>query len=168
VRSLVLAACAGFAVALAGCDREPVAPDEALSEIPAPTFAVTDNYWMWLPGWTAEFCGDELEADLQVHVLGSYTETPSGNLHWKFKYDIHGTAVGLTTGYEYVWNDIWVVEHVNVAPGGFPYTFQSVDNWVIVGRGQAPNFKAKVTVHTTVNALDDITVDFVKYDEVCK
>ncbi len=172
-RIALLSLLAGVTVLIA-CGDTPTSPmtdataSGEVAEAPShPMFAVNENDWFTLP-WEAEFCGEVLQAELRVHTLGSYTEAASGNLNFKYFVFVHGTAVGLTTGYDYVWNDVWHVEHVTTAPAGFPYTFHYTDNWVIIGKGRAPNFKEKVTIQVTVNANGDATADVLNATTSCK
>ena len=161
-------------VALIACEDIPTGPaanattsGEAVEAPTHPMFAVNENDRFTVP-WEAEICGEVQQGNLRIHTLGSYTEAASGNLNFKYFIFIQGTSVGLTTGYQYVWNDVYQVEHVTTGPAGFPYTFHYTDNWIIIGKGRAPNFKEKVTVQVTVNANGDSTADVVNATTSCK
>ncbi len=54
------------------------------------------------------------------------------------------------------------------APDGFPMTFHHTDNWVIVGKGEAPNFNYKANGVFTVNANRETPADFFKEKVSCK
>ncbi|MCL7966710.1 MAG: hypothetical protein M8872_03975 [marine benthic group bacterium] len=153
-------------VVAAGCDQAPTAIDEATPE--APGFKVVDNFWLEA-SFSQANCLETVDADLRFHWLETYTESASGNYNYQWKFTVHGKGVGRDTGWEYVWNNSFDWSpHQHGAPAGYPYTESFTDNWVVIGKGQAPNWKSKVTTKFTVNGKGDVTVDFVKYDETCK
>ena len=148
-------------VLLVACEPHATAP------VDPPQPAVTANFWLEIP-WEMDVCEDYLSGFLNLKWLESNTESASGNTNYKWFINIHGTAVGQSpTNYEYQWNNTVNYVHEISAADGFPYVFHTYDNWVIVGKGKAPNYKYKATVQFTVNANGATTVDFLKEETNC-
>ena len=42
---------------------------------------------------------------------------------------------------------------------GFPWSYTYVNNFYMIGKGQAPNYKVHETMHVTINANGDVTTD---------
>jgi len=150
----IVAALAAFVAV--SCDQAPTAVQEATPD--APTFQMLDNEWdTW--AFTFNNCVEDLAAEGKYKYMQSYTETPSGNWAYQEKFNIHGTAVGLTTGYKYVWNDVWLIWQENGGPDR-AYNDHYTDNWHVIGKGQAPDFHVKVTWLITYNANGDLVIEF--------
>lgn len=149
---------------LAGCDQGPTAVEAPESD--SPTFGVVDNFWLPF-SLSLTNCLEEVDAEVYAKWLETSTVSASGNVNYQWKFNVHGWGVGRDTGWEYRWNNAfdWV-PHQHDNQGA--YTESVVDNWLVIGKGQAPNWKAKVTYQFTVNANGDLTVDFVKAEETCK
>lgn len=158
----IVAALASFVAV--SCDRAPTAVEETMPD--APAFRMIENQWY---DYTFSFdhCEERVDAVQRYKYLESYTETPSGNTIYQLKFNIHGTAVGQDTGYDYVWNDTFTIWQESAGPNR-AYNDHYTDNWHIIGKGQAPDFHAKVTWAIAVNANGEVTAYVDKWEETCK
>jgi hypothetical protein len=147
----------------ASCDQAPTAVQEVTLD--GPTLQVVQNEWVEYP-WEFEHCDEWIDAWLRTKILYSVTESASGNTNWQLKYVVKGTGVGRDTGYEYVWNNSFG-DHETVGADGYPYTYNYIDNWIIIGKGKAPDFKEKVTYKITMNAIGDVTAEVLNVHSSC-
>jgi hypothetical protein len=131
----------------------------------SPTFQILENEWHTFT-WQFTICTETLDATMKYKYLEKYTETPNGNWAYQEKYNIHGTAVGMTTGYEYVWNNVNIIWLENGGPDR-AYNDHYIDTWHIIGKGQAPDFHVKVDWHITYNANGELVAEFEKVRETC-
>lgn len=148
------------------CDRAPTAVEDSATDVP--TLAKIHNQW-YEDTWSFDHCVEVVDADLRYKWLETDSGSASGNYNYQWKFTVHGKGVGRDTGWEYVWNNSfdWV-PHEHGSPGGYQYTESFTDNWVIVGKGEAPNWKGKITSKITVNANGEVTADFFKWTDGCK
>jgi hypothetical protein len=146
------------------CDQSlPTATEDPVPE--SPTFKVLANEWSPF-AWEFDICTETLDAEMKCKFLQAYTETPSGNWAYQEKYTCHGTAVGLTTGYKYRWNDTVIVWSESGGPNK-AYNDHYIDTWHIIGQGQAPDFHQKVNWTITYNANGELAVEFETFRETC-
>ena len=152
--------------AVASCDQVPTVVEDAVSDSPA--LRVVQNQW-YEDTWSFPHCEEWVDALIRYKWLETHTESASGNTNYQWKFTVHGKGVGRDTGWEYVWNNSfdWA-PHTHDSADGAPYSEKLVDNWVIIGKGKAPNFQAKVTYKFTINATGEVSVDFVHYHERCE
>jgi hypothetical protein len=96
--------------------------------------------------------------------LISVNATPSGNFHFSQKINAKGVGTGQSSGATYQWNDnIKVSDIFNQLPIVFSYQ----GYLRLIGQGDAPNLRARVQFHTTVNANGEVTADFGNIEAVC-
>jgi len=145
------------------CDQAPTAVQDPMSD--GPNFKVLQNEWITTP-WEFEHCDEWIDAILRIKIMESSTESASGNINWQLKYVVKGTGVGRNTGYEYVWNNSFG-DHETVGADGYPYTYNYIDNWNVIGKGKAPDFKEKVTYKITINANGDVTAEVLNVHNSC-
>lgn len=115
-----------------------------------------------------DLCGDDLlHTAGNLRILLSFTMNDhhvSGNVHFQPQ---GAKLVGLTTGAEYIGTGMSHQAFTESLDGGAA-TLTSVDNFRIIGKGQAPSFLAQAVVHTTINANGNVTADVALTSEECK
>ena len=142
----------------------------ALAGAPSAAYgAVELNETIPLEGIVFEdLCGEDLlHTAGNLHILISFTMNDnhvSGNVHFQPQ---GAKLVGLTTGAEYVGTGMSHHTFAEQLDGGAT-TFTSVDNFRIIGKGQAPSFLAQAVVHTTINANGDVAAEVVLESEECR
>lgn len=131
--------------------------------------AVQENIKIPLAGLEFDICGETL-----VHT--------SGNLHIKFTYTendnrISGSAhfqpqgaklVGTVSGNEYVGTGITRDNFSEPVGDNGATTFTFVNNFRIIGKGDAPNFLEHGVTHITLNADGELTADVHLESAECK
>lgn len=163
LRRIPLVAVLALFVAVS-CDQSfPTATEDSVPE--SPTLQILANEWHTWTG-TMDICTETLDVVQRYKFLEKYTETPSGNWTYQEKYNVHGTAVGQDTGYEYVWNNVNIIWVENGGPDK-AYNDHYIDTWHIIGKGQAPDFHVKVNWAIAYNANGDLVVEFEKFSESC-
>ena len=123
-------------------------------------FAVQDRCAGGRFGEIIVFCGNQ-------HLVFSQTTNSTGHLnvmvHWNAD-DI--TGIGQYTGFTY--RATGVTSDHTVINGDFPCTETMINNYHVIGQGQATNGDLHETVHYTVNANGDITAYVTDYNFDCK
>ena len=76
------------------------------------------------------------------------------------------TGVGQYTGFAY--RATGVTQDHTVINGDFPYTETMINNYHVIGQGQATNGNLHETVHYTVNANGEITAYVTDYNFDCQ
>ncbi|MGB5301878.1 MAG: hypothetical protein WBP10_18050 [Thermoanaerobaculia bacterium] len=158
----IVAALAVFVAA--SCDQAPTAVEEGTPD--SPSYVVLENEWAEY-SFSFPHCEEVVDAVQRYKHLETLTETPSGNVIYQDKFNIHGTAVGRDTGYEYVWNDVWTIWQESSGPKR-AYNDHYTDNFHIIGKGQAPDFHEKVTWAITYNANGEMAVEVLNVSQTCK
>ena len=130
--------------------------------------AVEENISFSLVGDVFEdICGEEAvhtDGDLHILVTATVNDTHvSGNFHLNPQ---HAKLVGLTTGNEYVGTGM-LHESFQGSLNNGAATFTFVNNFRLVGKGQAPSYIYQVVAHTTINANGDLTADVELVGEEC-
>jgi hypothetical protein len=115
----------------------------------------------------ADPCNGEIIAfEGFLHNLIHETADGSGGFHAAVGYNLTVRGVGQTTGATYTGTEA-SSDAFNIKP---PYpvneTFTIHTN--VIGQGQAPDFRAHLTFHVTVNANGNLTVIFEKFRAVCR
>lgn len=109
--------------------------------------------------------GEDIAFEGFLHMLATETPDGSGGFHVVSHYNLNLRGVGQTTGATYTGVEGFT-DAFNVKP---PYpvneTFTIHTN--VVGRGQAPDFRAHTTFHKTINANGQLTVFFQKFRAKC-
>jgi len=100
------------------------------------------------------------------HLVFSQTSTANGHLntmiHWNAD-DV--TGIGQFTGMQYRATGVTQDHVVSNAP--LPYTETTINNYHIIGQGQATNMDLKETTHVTVDANGSVTAWVTDYSFVC-
>jgi hypothetical protein len=138
----------------------------------------------WSPGVAHGAVAEHLTIPLEGDVFTDLCEEDlihtGGNLHILITYTINDNnvsgniqanpqgakLVGLTTGAQYVGTGMFH-EHFSESLDDGAATFNSVDNFRIVGKGQAPTYIYDAVVHTTINANGDATAEVSLMNEEC-
>lgn len=131
--------------------------------------AVEENVRVSLVGDVFEdVCGEDvIHTEGNLHILVSFTQSDnhvSGNFHLNPQ---GAKLVGLTTGNEYVGTGM-LHESFSESLDGGAATFTFVNNFRLIGKGQAPRLLFQVIVHTTINANGDLTANVELESEECK
>lgn len=82
----------------------------------------------------------------------------NGGYHFINQWNIKASGTG-NFGSTYLLNYSEPIQ-LYIAPGGFPATYTLASNFNIVGLGKAPNLQSRGVIHITVNAVDDVVVNF--------
>ena len=100
------------------------------------------------------------------HLVFSQTSTANGHLstmlHWNAD-DVIG--IGQYTGFQYRATGV-TQDHV-VSNVSLPYTETTINNYHIIGQGQATNMDLKETTHVTVDANGAVTAWVTDYNFEC-
>ena len=100
------------------------------------------------------------------HLVFSQASTANGHLstliHWNAD-DV--TGIGQYTGFAYRATGVTSDHMVSNAP--LPYTETTINNYHIIGQGQATNMDLKETTHITVDANGNVTASVADYSFVC-
>lgn len=119
----------------------------------------TDTYW-------DDCLGEYIEYEIIRHYVECVTEDGNGGTHVSWQDNINGTAIGLTSGnkYKMIGNG---GGNVNVKPP-YPYSDTYRTNLKLISQGKAPNSKAHLIYHLTINANGTYAVEFNKIISSCK
>ena len=85
-----------------------------------------------------ECTGEEIQITGEAHLQGSITTTKDGRMRRNAHVNLHGTAVGLTSGNEYVINDNFKIREVT-DPGECGFKYQDVERIRLISKGTQPN-----------------------------
>jgi hypothetical protein len=144
----------------------------ALAMLSSPSVAfgaVEENVTVSLVGEVFDgICGEDVvhtAGDLHILVTATVNDNHvSGNFHLNPQ---GAKLVGLTTGNEYVGTGMLHESFQGSLDNGAA-TFTFVNNFRIVGKGQAPSYIYQVVAHTTINANGDVTADLESVTEECR
>jgi hypothetical protein len=137
-----------------------VVPAAASAEVTCTTISTTQPFTRLL---TAPCLGEPVLLEGTVHVvLHTTVDANGGTLTTRHTQPMGVTGVGLVSGTTY--HATGVTERVTNA-GPPPSEFTIVNNFNIIGEGDAPNFLVHQLVHVTINANVDLTAE-VDQDEV--
>jgi hypothetical protein len=99
------------------------------------------------------------------HLVFSQTSTANGHLstmiHWNAD-DVIG--IGQFTGFQYRATGVTQDHVVSSAP--LPYTETMINNYHIIGQGQATNMDLKETTHITIDANGNVSASVSDYNFV--
>jgi hypothetical protein len=118
-----------------------------------------------------ECLGEEVLVEFNNRLVLFTRRDARGNLHLRVKVlDVRTTFTGLTSGI--VWHVSGPFEITGIngddsteeAPG----TFTFIQNFNLIGPGQAPNLRVRVRVHLTINANETVTVEREDFEVVCR
>jgi len=103
--------------------------------------------------------GEVAEGVFRLHSLVRFTIDGSGGEHFgSNSHPMGGFLVGLDTGDTYRATGR-TGESFNVGAGGLPLSYTFVNQFNLVGPGDAVSFTVHETFHVTVNANGDLTAD---------
>ena len=100
------------------------------------------------------------------HLVFSQTSTANGHLTTMIHWNADGVnGIGQYTGFAYKATGVTSDHMVSSVP--LPYTETDINNYHIIGQGQATNMDLKETTHITVDANGNVTADVADYTFVC-
>jgi hypothetical protein len=111
-------------------------------------------------GFEATECGNEtVVVSGNVHIVSHGTVNGAGHVQAVFHVNPQNIrGFGVTTGAEYLAPGmLQTVSNVN---GAAPVTETYVNNFELIGLGQAPDFTLHQTIRLTINANGDVTAAF--------
>ena len=108
-------------------------------------------------------CNGELVATTALQKDVIHMTTNENGTHLDIHTNLHGTGTGLTTGAEYRLNAVSSAS-LNIV-GAENQTLHQ--DFIFNGQGSAPNFHVQVVEHITVNANNEIVVDFRRVNVSC-
>lgn len=101
------------------------------------------------------------------HLVFFQSSTANGRLNTKLQWNAEGvTGVGQYTGLAYRATGVTQEHTVSGAP--LPYTETMINNYHIIGQGQATNMDLHETVHITVNENGQVSAWVTDYNFSCK
>jgi hypothetical protein len=101
------------------------------------------------------------------HLVFFQSSTANGRLNTKVQWNAEGvTGIGQYTGFAYRATGVTQEHTVSGAP--LPYSETMINNYHIVGQGQATNMDLHETVHITVNANGEVSAWVTDYNFSCK
>ena len=129
-----------FVLALIGIMRPASVQAAAVTETTVETIPFED---------VVQGCGEDIIINGEIHVVFHVTEDASGGFHVHTLFHPQGlTGVGATSGATY--HAVGETKTSFNTNGATTYTF--VNNFKMIGEGQAPNYLVHNTVHVTINA----------------
>ena len=111
--------------------------------------------------------GEDVFLSGELLLIFHTTIDDRGGIHEKFTLvPRHVRGVGSITGTEYkaVGGDR---SHFNADTDEAPLNFTNTDTFNLVSQGGTDNLQAKFTIHVTINATGEITVDIANFSEKC-
>jgi hypothetical protein len=93
------------------------------------------------------------------------TQDQAGGFHLRIHQETHGTGVGITSGNEYVINE---VANQELNTKSLQLEENVVEDSLLISKGSLPNEIVKLTTHLTVNANGDVTVFRTSFEIECK
>ena len=105
------------------------------------------------------FTGDQ-------HLVFFESSMSNGHLNTKIHWNAEGvTGIGQYTGFQY--NATGVTQDHTVSDATLPYETTMINNYHIIGQGQATNMDLHETVHLTINANGEMTATVSDYTFSC-
>ncbi|MFK4998946.1 hypothetical protein ACI2OX_21585 [Bacillus sp. N9] len=105
--------------------------------------------------------------NVSLHGIVLLTFDRAGGIHVTIRFNAHSTAIGLSTGTEYIINEINTVEHKNLK-FPFPINITQPFQQQIISKGSAPNQRIKSLLHVTIDANGNTTANIDNVEIVCK
>lgn len=172
----VLAAALLVPLGLAACEQAPTAPEQVAPEISAPSFSrsgVSQRFPIEFTAWNG--CTEE-----DVRVTGVITrvsrvqEDQGGGYHWLENYSYHGTGVGLSSGTEYVYNEIHNMKENGDLPfdslfddtGAYYFTMSFIAPFI--SKGSAPNELFQWDLRYKMDRTGTVTIDEFRFEFLCR
>lgn len=160
---------------LGGCEpAAPTAPDTA-APAPSALLAVSgdaDRHAVSGTVWNS-CTGEYLAVTGMMTMVLRQHDDAGGGAHRIENYTIHGTAVGLTSGTEYIYHDSHNMRENGDAPmngwfddtGAYYFTMSRIVQ--LVSKGAAPNRTMQHDIWFRVDAAGNVTVQAVRIEVVC-
>jgi hypothetical protein len=105
------------------------------------------------------FTGDQ-------HLVFFESSMANGHLNTKLQWNAEGvTGLGQFTGFTYRATGVTQDHTINSA--ALPYEYTMINNYHIIGQGQATNMDLHETLHVTINANGDVSASVSDYDFAC-
>jgi hypothetical protein len=98
-----------------------------------------------------ECTGEEILITGEAHLQGSITTTKDGRMRRHAHVNLHGTAVGLTSGNEYVINDNFKIREVT-EPAECGFKYQDIERIRLISKGTQPNQLTIIGLKLSQNA----------------
>jgi hypothetical protein len=99
-----------------------------------------------------------------LHVQGQTTLNKNG-YHSEFHFQLYGRGVGLTSGKQYIYQDVFNDSYNYLS---LPIVETQTESFHIIGQGSLDNLEAKVLFHITINADGTVTADNFRFSFECK
>lgn len=158
------------------CQDSPTGPAEAAPPADAATFAregvssrlpIQGNVWNECTGETVRVTG-EINRVFSMHV------DQGGGYHWLSNYMIHGSAVGLSSGNQYVYNEIHNMKENGDLPfdalfddtGAYYFTMSFIST--LISKGALPNELFQWDIRFKMNRAGEVTIDEFRYEVLCR
>ena len=105
------------------------------------------------------FTGDQ-------HLVFFESSMANGHLNTKVQWNAEGvTGIGQFTGFTY--RATGVTQDHTITSATLPYEYTMINNYHIIGQGQATNMDLHETVHVAINANGDVSAWVSDYDFSC-
>ena len=138
------------------------------------SFAYTDRVNVTIPSLFAiqNHCAGGRFGEIVVfqgdqHLVATTTTTAGGHVNMLIHWNAEGiTGIGQYTGFTY--RATGVTSDHTESNIDFPYTGTFINNYHVIGQGQATNGDLHEVVHFTVNANGDLTAWVTDYNFSCK
>jgi hypothetical protein len=114
-----------------------------------------------------EGCGEPIALNGAIQVVFHVTLTPSGGLLVQEIFHPQGlTGIGLLSGATY--HAVGETRDTTTISGTGGSTFTFVNNFKIIGEGQATNYLVHETFHVTINASGEVTAFVDNFSVDCR
>lgn len=150
-------------IALAAC--ESAAPKSPARVLKAPAFEVTDNEWLPF-AFNVRGCTERVRVSGTFHVLGIFNLSAIENETDHFHVNVSATGTGLTTGWQYHFNDS--VNLMQQFRDGVRHIESQIETLKLIGDGGIPDTKVRGRFQFVVNANGETTVDFDETETICQ
>jgi len=154
----------GTAVVLIACERSATAPTD-VSAAPRLTFSVVANETDRPFAFNVPGCSERVHVSGTFHFLLTSTVSESGVTTDAFHINADGAGSGLTSGAAYSFHE--VINTTDHGRDGTPRVSSANDTEVLHGEGGAPDLFFRQHYQFTVNANDEVTVDFNDIESIC-
>jgi hypothetical protein len=165
VASIALSALVGCSDARIAGITAPASALASVSDQSASTFTANEVFPF---GFEATECGNEtVVVSGNLHVAAHSTVTSSGHVQAVLHVNPQNIrGFGVTTSAEYLAPGM--LQTVSNVTGPAPVTETYVNNFELIGLGQAPDFTLHQTVRLTINANGEITAAFDHLTTECR
>jgi hypothetical protein len=112
-------------------------------------------------------CGEDIAIDGEIQVVFHVTMTPRGGFLLQELFHPQGlTGTGLQSGATY--HAVGASRDTTTVRATAGSTFTLVNNFKIIGEGQARNYLVHETLHVTVNANGEVTANADHFSVECR